>query len=150
VDRAAGAEAVAFGLARWREWPAVAWAKFARLWRLRALSESTGRWFQPGSLPDRLLGLADPLLLWSLVVLPCALWGLVRTLRHTRRHFQSLPLAVIGVFTAGSLVFWGALRLRVPAEPLVLLYAAVGYIDLVRRLRLRRAGLELVGGAPRG
>src|SRR5262245_42146108 len=149
VDRMAQAVAVAFGLSRWREWPAVAWAKFARLWRVTALTETTGRWFQPGSWPDRLLALADPLLLWSLVVLPCALWGLVRTFGFSRRHFQLLPLAVIGVFTAGSIVFWGALRLRVPAEPLVLLYAGVGMTDLYWRLRARRAGLELVRGEMR-
>ncbi len=148
VDRVAGAEAVEFGLSRWRQWPQVAWAKFSRFWRLRALTPTTGRWFQPGSLPDRLLALADPLLAWSLVVFPCALWGLARTLRFSRRHFQLLPLVVIAVFTAGALVFWGALRMRVPAEPMILLYAAVGMLDLSRRLRARRAGLELVGGPP--
>jgi 4-amino-4-deoxy-L-arabinose transferase-like glycosyltransferase len=144
VDRAAGAEAVAFGLARWREWPGVAWAKFSRFWRLRSQTPSTGRWFQPGSLPDRLVGLADPLLWWSLVLFPCAMWGLFRTLRHSRRHFQLLPLVVVAMFTVGALVFWGALRLRVPAEPMVLLYASVGLTDLARRFRARRAGLELV------
>lgn len=148
VDRLAADEAVAFSLSRWRDWPAVGWAKFSRFWRLRALTGSTGRWFQPGSWPDRALSLADPLLLWSLVMLPCALWGLVRTLRHSRRHFQLLPLAMIAAFTAGSLVFWGALRLRVPAEPLVLLYAAVGITELLWRFRVRRAGLELVGRGP--
>lgn len=144
VDRIATDEAVAFGLSRWRQWPEMAWAKFSRMWRLTALAPSTGRWFQAGSLPDRLLSLADPLLLWSLLTLPLALWGLLRTLRNTRRHFQLLPLWVVSVFTAGSLVFWGALRLRVPAEPMLLLYAGVGAADLLWRVRMRRAGLALV------
>ncbi len=147
VDRLASAEAIAFGLSRWREWPVIAWAKLSRFWRLTALTESTGRWYRTGSLPDRVLASADPLLLWSLVVLPCALWGLVRTLRWTRRHFQLLPLWVIAVFTAGSVVFWGALRMRVPAEPLVLLYAGVGIADLHRRLRVRRARMSLIGAS---
>ena len=145
VDRLASAEAIRFGLARWHDWPKMAWAKFARFWRVRAITESTGLWFRTGSWPDRLLGLADPLLLWSLVVLPCALWGLIRTIQFSRRHFQLLPLAVIAVFTAGSLVFWGSLRLRTPAEPMVLLYAGVGWVDLAWRIRVRRDGLELVG-----
>jgi 4-amino-4-deoxy-L-arabinose transferase-like glycosyltransferase len=148
VDRMASQEAIAFGLSRWRQWPEVAWIKFTRFWRLNALTPSTGRWYQPGSLPDRLLGAADPLLLWSLVVMPLALWGLVRTVRWSRRHFQLLPLWVIGMFTLGSLVFWGSLRLRVPAEPLVLLYAAAGAVDLVWRARVRRAGLALISTTP--
>ena len=90
---------------------------------------------------------ADPLLLWSLVTLPLALWGLLRTLRNTRRHFQLLPLWVVGVFTAGSLLFWGALRLRVPAEPMLLLYAGVGAADLLWRVRMRRYGMSLVADA---
>ena len=144
VDRIASREAIAFGLSRWRDWPAVGWAKLARFWRMSALTGSTGRWYRPGSLPDRLLAALDPLLLWSLVVMPFALWGVVRTLRWNRRHFQLLPLWVIATFTAGSLVFWGALRLRVPAEPLVVLYAGVGFVDVLRRLRVRRSGLSLL------
>ncbi len=144
VDRIASQEAIAFGLSRWQDWPRMAWAKFARLWRLTALTGSTGRWYAVGSLPDRLLGWLDPLLAWSLVVLPLAFWGLVRTVRWTRRHFQLLPLWVILTFTAGSLVFWGALRLRVPAEPLLLLYAGAGVTDLLWRIRMKRAGLALL------
>ena len=122
-------------------------AKLARYWRLSALTQSTGRWYRPGSLPDRLLAALDPLLLWSLIVMPFAVWGVVRTVKYSRRHFQLLPLWVIATFTAGSLVFWGALRLRVPAEPLVVLYAGVGLVDLLSRLRIRRSGLALL--APR-
>jgi len=149
VDKMASREAIAFGLSRWRQWPMIAGAKLARFWRLNALTESTGRWFQRDSTPDRLLRLLDPLLLWSVIVLPFALWGLVRTLRWTRRHFQLLPLLVIATFTLGAVVFWGALRMRVPAEPLVVLYAGVGLSDVTRRVRLRRAGLALIP-TPRG
>jgi 4-amino-4-deoxy-L-arabinose transferase-like glycosyltransferase len=144
VDRIAGQEAIAFGLSRWREWPEMAGVKFLRFWRLTALTESTGRWYARGSLPDRLLGSVDPLLTWSLIMLPLALWGLVRTVRSTRRHFQLLPLWMILTFTVGSLVFWGALRLRVPAEPMLLLYAGAGATDVLRRVRMRRAGLGLL------
>ena len=144
VDRMASREAIAFGLSRWRQWPAIAGAKLGRFWRLNALTVSTGRWFQPGSLPDRMLAVLDPLFLWSVIVLPFALWGLARTLRWTRRHFQALPLLVIATFTLGAVVFWGALRMRAPAEPLVVLYAAVGLADVTWRVRVRRAGLALL------
>ncbi|MFM7231833.1 MAG: ArnT family glycosyltransferase [bacterium] len=149
VDRYASAEAIAFGLSRWRDWPAMAWAKFARLWRPTALTPGTGRWWAAGSLPDRLLGATDPLLLWSLVTWPLALLGLVVTLRGKRRWFQSLPLLAIGLSTAGALVFWGALRMRVPLEPLVLLYAATGLAHLLWRARARRAGLALIASTRR-
>ena len=144
VDRMASEEAIAFGRSRWRQWPMIAGAKLARFWRPNALTETTGRWFQRDSVPDRLLRLLDPLVLWSVFVLPFALWGVVRTLRWTRRHFQMLPLLIIATYTLGAVVFWGALRMRVPAEPLVVLYAAVGLSDVMRRLRLRRAGLALI------
>ena len=86
----------------------------------------------------------DPLLPWSFVFFPLAVWGLARTLRGTRRHFQLLPLWVIATSTLGTLVYWGALRLRVPIEPLVTLYAAAGVADIAWRVRMRRAGLTLV------
>lgn len=149
VDRMASQEAIAFGLSRWRQWPEMTLIKLGRFWRLNAMTPSTGRWFARGSLPDRLLSAADPLLLWSIVVLPLALWGLGRTLRWSRRHFQLLPLWTIAVFTFGSVVFWGSLRLRVPVEPLVLLYAAAGIGDLVWRARVKRAGLALISSTPR-
>ncbi len=147
VDRAASAEAITFGLSRWRQWPEMALIKLARFWRPNALTSSTGRWWARGSLPDRLLGATDPLLLWSLIIWPLALWGLARTVHFTRRHFQLLPFWVIALFTASTMVFWGALRMRVPIEPLVLLYAAAGIADVVWRVRVRRAGLALISSA---
>ena len=93
----------------------------------------------------RTLGEADPLPAWSAVILPLALWGVARTLRGARRWFQSLPLLAVLYFSALSAVFWGALRMRVPVEPLVTLFAAAGFEDLRQRLRVRRRGLRVVG-----
>ena len=73
-----------------------------------------------------------------------ALWGFVRTVRFSRRHFQLLPFWVIAMFTLSTMVFWGALRMRVPVEPLVLLYAGAGIADLIWRVRVRRAGQALI------
>jgi hypothetical protein len=47
------------------------------------------------------------------------------------------------------MVFWGALRMRVPVEPLVLLYAGAGVADILWRVRMRRAGLALISSATR-
>ena len=45
-----------------------------------------------------------------------------------------------------AVVFWGALRMRMPIEPLVVLYAAVGADALWKRWRVRRSGLTVVEG----
>ena len=144
VDRAAGREAIAFLRSRVADWPRNALAKFARYWRWTALTPSTGTWASSSaSLASRLQRL-DPLLPWSIIIFPLAGWGLTRTLRGTHRHFQLLPLWIVAASTIMALVFWGGLRLRVPFEPLVTLYAAAGAADIAWRVRMRRAGLALV------
>ncbi len=81
---------------------------------------------------------------WTAAALPLALWGLWRSLRGARRWFQSLGLWVLlGLAWPGG-AFSGPPRMRVPAEPLVMLFAAAGIDDLVRRLRARSRGLRLV------
>lgn len=128
------------------QWPAMAAAKLARTWRVTREAGGTGTWSASGSPIAGLLALADPLLLWSLVVFPLALGGLVVTLRGSKRLFLSLPALTIGFFSALSVVYWGALRMRVPVEPLVALYAAAGADALWRAVRFRRRGLTVIEG----
>jgi 4-amino-4-deoxy-L-arabinose transferase-like glycosyltransferase len=144
VDVRARARAIAFLREHARDWPAMAATKLARFWRLRAEAGTTGSWQAAGSPLTRLLRLLDPLLLWSLLTLPLALWGAAMSLRGPRRWFQSLSLWVILYFTALAVVFFGSLRMRLPVEPLIVLFAAAGLDDLVRRARARRRGLRLV------
>ncbi|MBI3540460.1 MAG: glycosyltransferase family 39 protein, partial [Candidatus Eisenbacteria bacterium] len=144
IDARARAETWAFMRARNAEWAAVVAAKLARFWRLTAEGGGTGSWQRAGS-PLAALR-ADPLLLWSLVTLPLALWGALRALRGPRRWFQSLPLLVVLHFTLIAAVFFGSLRMRVPIEPMVALLVAVGADDLRRRLRARAHGLTVMDG----
>ena len=144
VDRRAGREAWAFLRGRVADWPRNAAAKFARYWRWTALAPSTGTWASGSAGVASRLQRLDPLLPWSILFFPLAAWGLARTLRGTRRHFQLLPLWIVVASTLATLVYWGALRLRVPIEPLVTLYAAAGAADLAWRVRVRRAGLAVV------
>jgi hypothetical protein len=51
---------------------------------------------------------------------------------------------VLAAFSLGAVLYWGALRLRVPVEPLVVLYAGVGVSDVLWRARARRIGLALL------
>lgn len=144
TDVRARARAVAFLREHFHEWPAMAAAKATRFWRLSSDAGPArgARWVAP---PLQALARAlDPLFLWSVVVMPLALWGLGRSLSGPRRWFQSLSLWVLLYFTWLGVVFFGSLRMRVPIEPLVILFAAAGLADLGRRLRTQRTGLRVV------
>jgi 4-amino-4-deoxy-L-arabinose transferase-like glycosyltransferase len=152
LDARARRRTWAFMRERMGDWPAIAIAKLARFWRLGAEGGGTGAWQRPGSPLAPLLRL-DPMLVWSVLTLPFALWGLARALRGPRRWFQALPLFVIGYFSLIAVVFFGSLRMRVPVEPLVVLFVALGIEGARRARRVRSAGLTLVPGgrgAPRG
>jgi hypothetical protein len=146
ADALARAHALTFLRAHSSEWPAMALAKLGRFWRLGAEIGTNGGWQRSGSPLAWIARRVDPLLLWSVVIFPLALWGGVRTLRGPRRWFQSLALLTILYFTLGTLVFWGSLRLRVPIEPLVVLLAAAGFEDLRRRVRSSASGLRVIEG----
>jgi len=146
VDRRARAHAIAFLSAHVREWPAMAAAKLSRFWRVSMEGGGTGAWQRPGSPLSAILRRVDPLLLWSIVVLPFAIYGTGIALRGPRRWFQSLSAWVILYFTVLAIVFFGSLRMRVPIEPLVVLLSALGIEDARRRLRIRARGLRVVEG----
>ena len=124
----------------------MAGAKLARFWRLTSEGGATGNWQGAGSPLASLMRRVDPLLVWSLLTLPLALWGLARSLMGSRRWFQSILLGVILFFTLLAIPYWGALRLRVPIEPLVMLYAAAGFEDVRRLVRQRARGLRVIEG----
>lgn len=145
TDRRARAMAASFMRERVAQWPAIAAAKLARFWRVTAEAAGTGSWQRPGSPLAPLLRL-DPLAVWSALVLPLAAWGLARTLRGGRRWFQSLPLLVVIHFTLVALVFFGSLRMRLPIEPLLAIFTALGADDLHRRLRARARGFTVMTG----
>ncbi len=147
ADALAGRMARDFMWERRAQWPGIAAAKLARFWRLRTEGGVlTKQWRRSGTPLDALVALLDPLTLWSIVVLPLAIGGVVVVLRGPKRLFLSLPLVVIVFFTLSAVVYWGALRMRMPIEPLVVLYAAVGADALWKRWRVRRSGLTVVEG----
>jgi hypothetical protein len=126
--------ALAFLRAHAGEWPAMALAKLRRFWRISAEGGGTGRWFPPDSPLGIIVGIADPVRVWSLVVFPLALLGGVRALRGPRPWRSSLILWVILYFNLLAVAFWGSLRMRIPIEPLIVLLVAVALEDLRHRL----------------
>jgi 4-amino-4-deoxy-L-arabinose transferase-like glycosyltransferase len=146
ADAVARRRALQFLSARVREWPAMAAAKLARFWRVKAEGGGTGAWQHERSPLARVLRFFDPLLVWSLLTWPFAAWGLARTLSGPRRVYQGLGFLVVLYFSALAVVFWGALRMRVPIEPMIVMFAAVGFEDARRRLRTRTRGLRVIDG----
>jgi 4-amino-4-deoxy-L-arabinose transferase-like glycosyltransferase len=124
ADRRGRELALRFLGAHVREWPAAAAAKLRRFWRLSA--ESRGFWQRPGSPLTPFLGYVDPLLLWSVLTWPLGLVGLVAGLRARDRRPALLSALLILYFMALAAVFWGALRMRLPIEPLLMLLAGAG------------------------
>ena len=136
----------AFLAAHGSEWPAMAAAKLARFWRV---TSGGGAWLTPGgpgSPLARRLAVIDPLLVWSVLTWPFTAWGLVQTLRGPRRFYQGLGFLVVVYFTTLAIVSSGALRMRIPVEPMLVLFAAVGFEDARRRLRMRARALRVIVG----
>lgn len=146
VDRRATALALAFLRENAARFPEAALAKVSRLWRVSREGGTTGAWLPEGSALAPLARLLDPLLLWSVPLFALALAGLVATWRGARRLFQSVALVPVVYFTLLATVYWGALRVRVPFEPLVALYAAVGLDWLLRLRRVRASGFSVIEG----
>ncbi|MFI5370427.1 MAG: glycosyltransferase family 39 protein [Candidatus Eisenbacteria bacterium] len=149
ADRACARMAREFLASHVAEWPLMAAAKLGRFWRIHSETAVSGSWRRSGGPLDTLVRLADPLLVWSLVTWPFAIAGLALMLRGARRFYQALvPLSVF-YFMLLAVVYWGALRTRIPAEPFLALLSAAGFDAAWRWLRLRRAGLTLIESEPR-
>jgi hypothetical protein len=101
--------------------PVLILGKFLRFWNV----------FPGAALYTRAIGAL------SLVLLPFFLVGLWQAIRRPRAG--GLPLAfIVGTMLVG-LIFWADTRTRAPAEPFILLVAAVGGVWLVGRgTRLKR------------
>ncbi len=134
-DRLARAEAMRFARAHASRLPEMALAKLARFWRMTAEGGGTGTWQNRGSLLARLAAHVDPVLLWSLIIFPLGLWGVITVLAGPDRLFHSLPLWMMLYFSLLAMAIWGGLRFRAPIEPLIVLMAAVGFMNLRRRLK---------------
>jgi hypothetical protein len=128
---------------RARDWPAAALAKMSRWWTAGDVAPRSTSTRTPGGTA---IAFAIAIKVWSLLVLPLAIYGFAGTLAGPRRWFQSLPAWIVFLFAAGSMVFYAAAILRLPVEPLCLLFAAAGLEDVRRRARARGRGLKVIEG----
>ncbi|MEJ2721014.1 MAG: glycosyltransferase family 39 protein [bacterium] len=120
-----------------RRVPVLVWRKFARFWRFRSDTGMSGLksgwWFDRGSVLGRLAGSLDVGFAYAVVVIPLFVVGVFVSLRAWRRYVYLYGLLV--VHSAAALVFHGSLRMRVPIEPVIAMFAAYTIDVLVQRFR---------------
>jgi len=115
--------------------------RFLRFWRLRSHAPSSGVkggwWWNKGKVVGRLASTFDAGIVYSIVVIPSFLVGLVVTARQWRRLYSFY--GVVLVHLAIGLAFYGSLRARLPVELIMAILGAAGLAFLAARLRGLRA-----------
>ena len=114
--------------------------KFGRFWRFKSESGmsgiKSGWWFDKESPLGRLATLFDVGMIYAVFVIPLFVLGLVLTYRDRRKLF--VLYGVIVVHTGAALVFHGSIRMRLPIEPVMAIFAAEAIRHIGVRIRSRR------------
>ena len=111
--------------------------RFTRFWRFTGdagfSGVKSGWWWDRGKGLGSLASSTDVVFVFSIVVMPLFVLGLILTLRRARSLV--FIYGVVGVHTATALVFFGSLRSRMPLEPLIAILAACGAFSLFQATR---------------
>jgi 4-amino-4-deoxy-L-arabinose transferase-like glycosyltransferase len=136
-------EAWELGMAFLREHPRaipslITW-RFLRFWRFRSHAAwsgvKSGWWWNKSMFLGNLASRFDFGILYSIVVIPGFIVGLVATRRDWSKVY--LLYATVAIHTLVALAFYGSLRARTPIEPVVAIMAAAGLAYVVSRVRCR-------------
>jgi len=113
-----------------------AW-RFTRFWRLTGdagfSGVKSGWWWDRGRGLGSLASSTDIVFVFSIVVMPLFVLGLILTFRRARSLV--FVYGVVVVHTATALVFFGSLRSRMPLEPVIAILAACGAFSIFRATR---------------
>lgn len=123
ADRLAADMAGQFARHRWRSLPKMAGWKLERFWSVR------GEGGRPGAAPAARL---QPGLLYAIFALPLCVVGLFLSRSRWRELVFLYGVAV--VHTLAAVIYYGSMRLRVPLEPVIAVFAAAAVVAAVRRL----------------
>jgi 4-amino-4-deoxy-L-arabinose transferase-like glycosyltransferase len=111
--------------------------RLARFWRLTGdagfSGVRSGWWWDRGKSLGRLASSFDFIFVYSIIVIPLSVIGLILTLRRARRFI--LLYGAILVQTATAVVFFGSLRSRMPVEPLIAILAGFGGTRILGAIR---------------
>ncbi len=117
--------------------PSLVFWKLARCWRLKSdmgLSGiRSGWWFNSHSWLGKLAAQLDVGMVYAIVAMPLFVIGLW----ITRRSWRELLFGygVIVVHTVVAVCFFGSLRMRIPVEPIICVFAAAAIVSPRRRRR---------------
>ena len=113
-----------------------AW-RFMRFWRLSGDAPfsgvRSGWWWDKGKRFGGLATSFDAVLVFSIVVIPLFVLGLLLTARRARSLVYLY--GVIIVHTATALLFFGSLRARLGVEPVIAVFAACAALRLIEAAR---------------
>jgi 4-amino-4-deoxy-L-arabinose transferase-like glycosyltransferase len=120
--------------------PVLVWRKFARFWRFKSDSGlsgvKSGWWWNKERALGRVASSLDAGMIYAVFVIPLFAAGLVAGRRSRGRMLFLGGLVVL--HTLVSLVFHGSLRMRIPIEPVIAMFAADALWRIVTRIRLRK------------
>lgn len=119
--------------------------KFFRFWRLRSHAPSSGVkggwWWNKNKLLGQLASTIDVGIVYSVIVIPGFLVGLVVTAGQWRRLYSFYGVILVHIVI--GLLFYGSLRARIPIEPIMAVLGSAGLAFLAGRLMaLRRVPAE--------
>jgi len=140
TDQAARAMARSFLWENKSRVPLLAWRKFLRFWRFQSdvglSGVKSGWWWNKESGLGKIASTLDVGFVYSVFVIPLFVLGFVANLKDRRRFVFLAGLIII--HTLVSLVFHGSLRMRIPIEPVMAIFAADTSWRIVTRVRARR------------
>lgn len=121
--------------------PLLVWRKFVRFWRLKSEAGlsgiRSGWWFDKDSRLGKLAASFDVGFVYSIVAIPLFVAGFLASLTSRRRFVLLVGFVAVHVLVA--LVFFGSLRMRLPIEPVIGMFAADFLWRVVTRFRMRAA-----------
>ncbi|MCZ6767604.1 MAG: glycosyltransferase family 39 protein, partial [bacterium] len=135
-DRASWALGKQFLSENKRHIPKLLWWKFQRFWRFKSdqgmSGVRSGWWFDKNSGLGRLAAAFDVGLLYAALVIPLFVAGLFLT----RRRWRDLVFlyGVLLIHALVPLVFHGSLRMRIPIEPIMAMFAAAVILRIYDRI----------------
>jgi 4-amino-4-deoxy-L-arabinose transferase-like glycosyltransferase len=117
--------------------PLLVWRKFVRFWRFQSdvglSGVRSGWWWNKDSGLGKVASSLDVGFLYSVLVMPLFVLGFFSSLRNRRRFVFLAGLVVVHMFI--SLVFHGSLRMRIPIEPVMAMFAAETLWRVVTQFR---------------
>ncbi len=117
--------------------PLMTWRKFVRFWRLKSemgmSGVKSGWWWSRESFLGKLASSVDVGFAYAVVMIPLFLVGMIISLRSMRVLF--FAYGVVAVHTLVALYFFGSIRGRIPIEPVIAVFAAVGLLWIIHEFR---------------